>query len=553
VGNRLVKFLSIVLPTHYEYFSNNVKLQALRKRSQGQLVELLQYLEEVAVVIDELEYNKYILRDLTPEEEELVQGLTGRPRRTSPPEDSAGSVGPVGTTQQQPPPPPPRKQQQYPLQQTPTMQSVSYQQRGRVGAEDESPQSTATRSHMTDVTTSASVASSSVQTCDSKGGEDGNGGGEQDRLQKRVAHVVRVTEAFSDTYQTQKDEASSSSSQHLKQALMAAAAAAKCQQQHQHAPSAKQRPQLSSSRSPPGATRPPLAPLYVTRSNRSTSPSRNSIASSHHPDPDIASSHHPDPDIVIMDSSFEESTEDGEAPTRARSTNSTLSWDSFSDFDFGNPDDDLSLEDNGADRQQSRMNLLDAATKVEESRRNTHSTTVDTDWVKDKWRSNSSSHNNSGNDSVAKQIPKLKQPPSVPSRAMRVQAAEAISYSRRRRMEDHESEEKKSDSSFPASVSELPWDNPPTLRTKIEERLERASAVQQELVAMEHMNQYSSPHRWRLLSPDRISNNPFDEKEDDDDVKDEEADSPFRTGESRELSNRTLLHHFKGCVKCLLD
>jgi hypothetical protein len=43
------------------------------------------------------------------------------------------------------------------------------------------------------------------------------------------------------------------------------------------------------------------------------------------------------------------------------------------------------------------------------------------------------------------------------------------------------------------------------------------------------------------------------EKEDDDDVKDEEADSPVRTGESRELSNRTLLHHFKGCVKCLLD
>lgn len=77
VGNRLIKFLSIVLPTHYEYFSNHPRLQVLRKQSQAQLVELLQYLEEVAMVIDELQYNKYILRDLTPDEEDLVLGLTG--------------------------------------------------------------------------------------------------------------------------------------------------------------------------------------------------------------------------------------------------------------------------------------------------------------------------------------------------------------------------------------------------------------------------------------------------------------------------------------------
>lgn len=66
VGNRLFKFLSVVLPTHGEYFSGDPTLAALRSRSQSQLIVLLEYMEELELMIDEMEYNKYILKDLTP-------------------------------------------------------------------------------------------------------------------------------------------------------------------------------------------------------------------------------------------------------------------------------------------------------------------------------------------------------------------------------------------------------------------------------------------------------------------------------------------------------
>jgi hypothetical protein len=60
VGNRLVKFVSTVLPTHKDYFSNDELLVELRCQSQSQLVQLLQYLEEVAFIIDEGEYEAFI-------------------------------------------------------------------------------------------------------------------------------------------------------------------------------------------------------------------------------------------------------------------------------------------------------------------------------------------------------------------------------------------------------------------------------------------------------------------------------------------------------------
>ena len=59
MGNRLVKFVSRVLPTHKHYFSNNPKRIALRCQSQSQLVQLLQYLEELALIIDEEEYQNF--------------------------------------------------------------------------------------------------------------------------------------------------------------------------------------------------------------------------------------------------------------------------------------------------------------------------------------------------------------------------------------------------------------------------------------------------------------------------------------------------------------
>lgn len=66
VGNRLVKFLSVVLPTHKEYFSNDPELIQCRVRSQEQLIDLLQYMEELALIVDEIQYNLYILQDLKP-------------------------------------------------------------------------------------------------------------------------------------------------------------------------------------------------------------------------------------------------------------------------------------------------------------------------------------------------------------------------------------------------------------------------------------------------------------------------------------------------------
>lgn len=64
IGNRLVKFLSTVLPTHDQYFSEDPKLVQMKNKSQSQLVELLQYLEQLARIIDEDELNRYILKDL---------------------------------------------------------------------------------------------------------------------------------------------------------------------------------------------------------------------------------------------------------------------------------------------------------------------------------------------------------------------------------------------------------------------------------------------------------------------------------------------------------
>ena len=61
IGNRLFKFLSIVLPTHNDYFSPDEKLSSLRMKSQNQLIELLEYMEELEVMIDEMEYNHHMM------------------------------------------------------------------------------------------------------------------------------------------------------------------------------------------------------------------------------------------------------------------------------------------------------------------------------------------------------------------------------------------------------------------------------------------------------------------------------------------------------------
>ena len=68
MGNRLVKFMSRVLPTHKDYFSADPRLIQMRVDSQSQLIELLQYLEELALIIDEEEYQEFIRMNLSVEE-----------------------------------------------------------------------------------------------------------------------------------------------------------------------------------------------------------------------------------------------------------------------------------------------------------------------------------------------------------------------------------------------------------------------------------------------------------------------------------------------------
>jgi len=64
VGNRLVKFLSTVLPTHKDYFSDEHELTERRKKSQASLVHVLQRIERLAVMMDEEAWNRHILTDL---------------------------------------------------------------------------------------------------------------------------------------------------------------------------------------------------------------------------------------------------------------------------------------------------------------------------------------------------------------------------------------------------------------------------------------------------------------------------------------------------------
>ncbi len=60
MGNRLVKFLSSILPTHTEYFSNSEKAAKARDRSQDQLVTILKYLDQIAMLVDEQEREDFV-------------------------------------------------------------------------------------------------------------------------------------------------------------------------------------------------------------------------------------------------------------------------------------------------------------------------------------------------------------------------------------------------------------------------------------------------------------------------------------------------------------
>lgn len=60
IGSRLIHFLSAILPTHPDYFSNRQSLALLRDKAQSQLVELSGYIEVIAKMLDRQEHERYI-------------------------------------------------------------------------------------------------------------------------------------------------------------------------------------------------------------------------------------------------------------------------------------------------------------------------------------------------------------------------------------------------------------------------------------------------------------------------------------------------------------
>ena len=71
VGNRLVKFLSTILPTHCDYYTqDDVTAIEARERSQGQVSIVAKYLDQIAILIDKQEHEDYISSVLWQHQEE---------------------------------------------------------------------------------------------------------------------------------------------------------------------------------------------------------------------------------------------------------------------------------------------------------------------------------------------------------------------------------------------------------------------------------------------------------------------------------------------------
>jgi len=93
IGSRLSNFLSQLLPTHPSYFSNQHNLCLLRDRSQKQMVDLVSYIEQIAVLIDRQEHQAYISKVLR-QPLNNKQGDRGSGRRGSPVDDQDNFVDP---------------------------------------------------------------------------------------------------------------------------------------------------------------------------------------------------------------------------------------------------------------------------------------------------------------------------------------------------------------------------------------------------------------------------------------------------------------------------
>ncbi len=475
VGNRLIKFLSIVLPTHREYFSQDPKLYALRQRSQEQLVELLQYLEEIAIVIDEFQYNKYILRDLTPEEENLVLGLTGGPKFMAGTQD-------VSTDSS-------RSTMSPPSSGSPMSRESKGERRTNVGE-----------------TLSPSAAAALPETTDP--------------LQERVAQVVQMTQAFSDTYEsTTERNQETAPNLFLKQSLMEAAATGHKQ------PTI--RPRVTSHG---GTTRDSRTPQGTFQNGRSHN---NVILSNNHHATPPSISESSDPSFNAMSSSSSEvdqkemldqkchSATAKRTPT-TETTPKESAWNSDSFFAEWNLDE---LEADDKAIASSYIDLLDD----------------------DMWKQNRDNHFS------CNKVPKLQQPKSHPTRSQRARATAAMQYDELytqcqagprylkkvafngKAIEDKAKEHAPLPPPSDAGIEE------PKFKTKIEDRMERASVVQQELDHLERRKR-ANQRRRKGRSEEHAPLNPTEDDE----------NSIIERGQGGTI-NQNILHHFRGCVQCLLD
>lgn len=547
VGNRLVKFLSMGLPTHHQYFSNtDPKLLALRKRSQGQLVELLQYLEEIALVIDEIQYNKYLVRDLSPEEEDLVRELTGGKGMMMGRNKAAPNTAPIISATQ------------HPNSKTTTI--VSSSSTTTNGDADNSTISSSTpiagpkappsllpHQHQPKAQNTHTEAFSNLLGPNPSTLTDGShlsinteSFSVTDDLHERVAQVVRVTEAFSDTYEQTSSEGRDGSSfqpnLYLKQTLLAAAASAQLMRATSPTSNWSNNSNNIHNDQELQYPDPALFPPKVNRTNRTTAASKESTS------------------------------RNKLGQTSADLSDSFWDSDSFGDDDEWDFHDDQNSTTVGGPQNistvaalHSHIDLLEEGSDLKPPRqhqqqRNTRNT---------KTTSKSS-------------VPKLKRPPSRPTRAEMARAAAALQFDEMymqsqiggdRLQQQQQSpmlpqppmgeedillerEATRSDADVANTGAATTAEPVEVIKTKIEQRWERAAEVQRELKVLDQRQEkkYARP-RPEVVNPNNPFNDDFDEDGDENSIEDagEEASSRQLT------SNRNILRHFKGCVKCLLD
>lgn len=525
----------MVLPTHPEYFlAHPSHLPELRKTSQEQLVQLLQRLEELSLVIDELEYNKYILRDLTPMEADLVKGLTTMGS------SSANATTPASTPSRSTTHPSQYKWKSLPADLAMAKENLDQRQAAALQQYQQQLQQQQQTQEGQDHNNTSYLHRSALDDSASTQSITQNSRSSDPKFEQRVAEVVRITESFSDAYEA-ANSINNGSDGHsgstypmggrgkntnnvlLHQTLLAASKTLHSDQRHWKS-TETHRAQLSS--------------LLHPQQQQQNSPQEQHY---HHVRPHMTPSSAPSdpslqqitlPSIESSSDPQEEGEGDDDSFARNQSAlNNTWETDDFSDFDFGPAMADVNSEIAGGTTTAARIDLLED-----------HDSPFGT--PQQKRTSSASSKSNAGS------IPKLKkQPPTGPSRAARLRVAAAMQFDQVI-PEDIEVKQQNQDKSAPietSSYQQAPFSSSlpgMAVTTKIEKRLERAKHVEATLDTLaepqvdEYFEEWRRQQARASKTPTALEDNPL---------------NPFNDEVVEDSSNRRILRHFKGCVKCLID